>query len=59
MNTEQTSEVVVIKSGSYIISYKLKLTKMRVELANLNDCAVPFLSRAAVNLFWYYCLLYI
>ena len=26
---------------------------MRAELANLNDCAVPFLSRAAVNLSWY------
>ena len=24
------------------------------ELDNLNDCAVPFLSRAAVNLCWYY-----
>ena len=27
---------------------------MRAELANLNHCAVPFLSRAAVNLSWYY-----
>ena len=27
---------------------------MRAELANLNYCAVPFLSRAAVNLCWYY-----
>ena len=27
---------------------------MRVELANLNDCAVPFLSHAAVSLCWYY-----
>ena len=26
---------------------------MLAELANLNDCAVPFLSRAAVNLSWY------
>ena len=26
---------------------------MRAELANLNHCAVPFLSRAAVNLSWY------
>ena len=25
---------------------------MCAELANLNDCAVPFLSRAAVNLSW-------
>ena len=26
---------------------------MRAELASLNHCAVPFLSRAAVNLIWY------
>ena len=26
---------------------------MRAGLANLNHCAVPFLSRAAVNLSWY------
>ena len=26
---------------------------MRAELANLNHCAVPFLSRANVNLSWY------
>ena len=26
---------------------------MRAELANLNHCAVPFLSRAVVNLCWY------
>ena len=26
---------------------------MRAKLANLNDCAVAFLSRAAVNLYWY------
>ena len=33
----------------YIVkSYQLKLTKIRAELANLNHCAVPFLSR------WYY-----
>ena len=31
-------------------SYQLKLIKMRAELANLNHCAVPFLSRTAVNL---------
>ena len=30
---------------------------MRAELANLNYCAVAFLSRAAVNLCWYYILL--
>ena len=27
---------------------------MRAKLANLNHSAVPFLSRAAVNLCWYY-----
>ena len=27
---------------------------MRAKLVNLNHCAVPFLSRAAVNLCWYY-----
>ena len=26
---------------------------MRAEIANLNHCAVPFLSHAAVNLCWY------
>ena len=31
-----------------------QVIKMRAELANLNDCAVPFLSRAAVNLWWYH-----
>ena len=33
-----------------LISYQLKLIKMRAKLANLNDCAVLFLSRAAANL---------
>ena len=32
---------------------------MRAELPNLDDCAVPFLSRAAVNLCWYYYTFYI
>ena len=27
---------------------------MRAEIANLNNCAVPFSSRAAANLCWYY-----
>ena len=31
-----------------------KLIKMSAELASLNHCAVPFLSRAVVNLCWYY-----
>ena len=26
---------------------------MRAKLANLNDCAVPFLSRVDANLSWY------
>ena len=36
-----------------IQSYQLQLIKMRSGLANLNHYAVPFLSRAAVNLSWY------
>ena len=32
------------------------MIKKRAELANLNDCLVPFLSRAADNLCWYYIL---
>ena len=39
---------------SFIEWYQLKLINMRAKLANLNDCAVPFLSRAAANLCWYY-----
>ena len=31
-----------------------QVEKMRAELANLNHCAVPFLSRATVSLCWYY-----
>ena len=30
---------------------------MRADLAVLNNCAVPFLSRAAVNICWYYILM--
>ena len=29
--------------------------KMRADFADLSHCAVPFLSRAADNLYWYYC----
>ena len=36
-----------------MLSCQLKMIKMRAELTNLNICAVPFLSRAAVNLCWY------
>ena len=43
---------------TYILSYQLKLIKMSSKLANLNNCAVPFLSRAAVNLRWYYYISY-
>ena len=32
---------------------RIKLKKIRAELANLNHCAVPFLSLAAVNFSWY------
>ena len=31
----------------------VEVDKMRAILPNLNDCAVPFLSRAAANLCWY------
>ena len=37
----------------YVISYQLKLIKMHAELANLNHCAVPFLSLATVILSWH------
>ena len=40
-----------------ILSYQLKLIKMRADLAVLNNCAVPFLSRAAVNMCCYYILM--
>ena len=36
--------------GIGVLSHKLKLKKMRAELANLNYCAVPFLSRAVEKL---------
>ena len=36
-----------------IPSYHRKLIKMRAKLANLDHCAVPFLSHAATNLSWY------
>ena len=31
-----------------------QVEKMRAEVANLNHCAEPFLSRAAANMCWYY-----
>ena len=37
--------------GEYMNIYGLHMHKKR---ANLNDCAVPFLSSAAVNFCWYY-----
>ena len=42
-----------IYSYYLLISYQLKLIKVRAELPNLNNCAVLFLSLAAVNLSWY------
>ena len=42
-----------LMASQSVISDQLKLIKMRAEVANLNDCAAPFLSRAAVNLSWY------
>ena len=43
-------------NGCSIYGFKVVSTqaeKMRAELANLNHCAVLFLSRATVNLSWY------
>ena len=37
-----SSKVREAKVCSKLISYQLKLIKMRAELANLNHCAVPF-----------------
>ena len=37
-----------------VLSYQLKLIKMHAKLSSLNHCAEPFLSRAAVNLCWYW-----
>ena len=44
--------------AKHVLSYQLKLIRMRVKLAILNHCAVPFLSRAAANLCWYYYTMY-
>ena len=37
----------------YIFLLNIVVEKIRAELASLNHCAVPFLSRAAVNFCWY------
>ena len=40
----------------YLIRYIVvptQVEKMRAEIAGTNNCAVPFLSRADVNLSWY------
>ena len=42
-----------LRSRLYAIDitlYQLKLIRIRAKLANLSDCAVPFLSRAVTNL---------
>ena len=39
--------------GHCYIVVPIQVEKMRAELASLSHCAVPFLSRAAVNLSWY------
>ena len=44
---------ILLYLNPYYSRTNLKLKKMRAELANLNNCAVPFLSRAAVKLSWY------
>ena len=48
-----TSSPAVINTSD-ILSYQLKLIRMRAKLAYLNYCAVPFLSRVVVNLCWYH-----
>ena len=49
--TELPPEVKFITyRGLVLISYQFKLIKMSTEFVNLNDCAVPILSRAAVNI---------
>ena len=52
--SENLDPDAVLRVSVYLIlSYQLKLIEMRAKLANLNHCAVPFLSRAVVNLSWY------
>ena len=46
--------IITIRPTQTVIWYQHKLIKMRTELSNLNTRAVPFLSRAAANLCWYY-----
>ena len=43
---------------SYPECVPTKVEKMRAKLANLNPCAVSFLSRAAVNVSWYDSIMY-
>ena len=58
-NTNRKHELIASLIIILIVyHYQHKLIKMRAELANLNHCAVPFLSRAAVNLCWYYIMTY-
>ena len=47
------NNLTVVTCHILILSYQLRLKKMRAELANLNHYAVPFSNRAAVNLSWY------
>ena len=48
------AKILILLELLMVQLYQHKLIEMRAELANLNHCAVPFLSRAAVNLCWYY-----
>ena len=56
-NTKNCISFIVAKILNSTIVHQLKLIKMRAELANLNQCAVPFSSRADVNLSWFDCTL--
>ena len=43
----------LLQKHSISIVVPTQVEKMRAELANHNHCAVPFSSRAAINLSWY------
>ena len=58
MNFVRHDHIFIVLCSLRLISYQLKLRKMRAKLANVNDCAVPFLSRAVAILCWYYYTFY-
>ena len=48
------SHAILIYQYNGVVIVPTQVNKMRAKLANLNDCAVPFLSRASVNMCWYH-----